>query len=320
MSEPTSDPKVYATISHRWGGNNECLTTKTSLPQRISGIPWNELPVSFQDAATVAWEQGIRYLWIDSLCIIQDDSADWEWHAKNMCYIYENSILNIGLTSSPDNTVSCLGRRWLDRTGGVSVESKSISVRIQGKDHVFHSRVPLHLAHRTFDHRSPSDTRGAHVEDDILVQEAAPLLTRGWVFQERMLAPRMVHFHISEMVWECRTATLCECSGINMDRPNDDLKKAIGVNDSPPLSPDFSQHPKSVVVSLAVQRSWARAVAQYTRLRLTRNSDRLAALAGLARQAKRLSGFDYLAGLLFEDKSDFARQLAWHTQKKLPRL
>lgn len=69
----------------------------------MRGIPWELLPTTFRDAIQVTKGLGIRYLWIDSLCIIQDDDVDWKEESSKMASIYQNSFLTICATAAPDD-------------------------------------------------------------------------------------------------------------------------------------------------------------------------------------------------------------------------
>lgn len=68
-------------------------------------IPWDKLPSTFQDAITVTRRLGIAYIWIDSLCIVQDDAQDWEREAAKMALIFESAYLTIAATAAPNGTV-----------------------------------------------------------------------------------------------------------------------------------------------------------------------------------------------------------------------
>lgn len=76
------EPKLYCTngenaeyvaLSHCWGSTQNLTTTTSSLAKRIEGIPWDDIPKTFQDAILLTRELGFAYIWIDSLCILQDD-------------------------------------------------------------------------------------------------------------------------------------------------------------------------------------------------------------------------------------------------------
>ncbi|KAI1750445.1 heterokaryon incompatibility protein-domain-containing protein [Xylaria castorea] len=95
-------PGMYIALSHSWGGKQPAKTVKSNLNARCIGFPLSELPPTFKDAIDVAIELGIRYLWIDSLCIVQDDPDDWKREASMMGDVYLNSYLTIAATRAPD--------------------------------------------------------------------------------------------------------------------------------------------------------------------------------------------------------------------------
>jgi hypothetical protein len=119
-----------------------------------------------------------------------------------------------------------------------------------------------------------------------------PLLSRAWVFQERNLAPRTLHFHPSEMVMECKSSICCECSG---------LDKVI------PATRRHSLHLESPD-RVDIFDSWLEVVEEYSKLRLTKESDRLPALTGVATVFQKKLGCAYMAGIW---RDDVARGILW---------
>lgn len=101
----------YVALSYCWGKVGNLKTTKATLEKRKTGIPWETLPKSFRDAVLIIRGLGIRYLWIDSLCIVQGDESDWAKESANMAPTYENAFLTIATDSSRDPTCGCLGPR-----------------------------------------------------------------------------------------------------------------------------------------------------------------------------------------------------------------
>lgn len=95
----------YIALSHCWGGGQPLKTTKENISSMKTGIPWAKLPNTFQDAITVTRRLGLRYLWIDSLCIVQDDAQDWEREAANMAVIFESAYLTIAATAATNGSV-----------------------------------------------------------------------------------------------------------------------------------------------------------------------------------------------------------------------
>ncbi|KAE8450587.1 hypothetical protein EG329_005931 [Mollisiaceae sp. DMI_Dod_QoI] len=107
-----SDPLLYITngrsgnyvaLSYCWGKDQTCKTVKDNITARQKSIPLSILPQTLQDAITVTRALKCRFLWIDALCIVQDDPADWEREAGRMRHVYENSLLTISATASSDS-------------------------------------------------------------------------------------------------------------------------------------------------------------------------------------------------------------------------
>lgn len=96
----------YLTLSHCWGEVLCFKLTKDSVQQFMLGIELLQLPQTFQDAVQVTRRLGIRYLWIDALCIIQDDTnkTDWLHEAGLMHKVYSHSFLNIAATGALDTS------------------------------------------------------------------------------------------------------------------------------------------------------------------------------------------------------------------------
>ncbi|KAG9237206.1 heterokaryon incompatibility protein-domain-containing protein, partial [Amylocarpus encephaloides] len=249
----------YVCLSHCWGdqhANRIITTTIANYDDHLEDIPWDSLSNTFQDAITITWKLGLNFVWIDSLCIIQDSNADWQFEASKMASIYAKSYLTIAASKSRSSQDGC-----------------------------FTSANTLHLAHPIprSNHSSASEiyARRAlpHGEDEW------PLLTRGWVLQERLLSPRMLHFGAQELVWECAAGITCECSQSGNSRSSLRSKShhdgVLAQGDKPV---DF-------------RNRWRDVVGEFCKLDLTFSKDRLPALGGLATQMKRYRSGRYLAGL-----------------------
>ena len=95
LVETSNSIGTYITLSHRWGSVQPLATTKMNYTEHLEGLPAQTIPPLFQDAIVATRELGFRHLWIDSLCIIQDDVSDWESQCAVMDQIYENSAVTI---------------------------------------------------------------------------------------------------------------------------------------------------------------------------------------------------------------------------------
>ncbi|KAK7966438.1 uncharacterized protein PG986_000715 [Apiospora aurea] len=168
----------YATLSHCWGQGWRCTLNKANLEDRKAGVPWKELPKTFQDAIRFCLRRDLHYLWIDSLCIIQDDPGDWQLESAKMADTYQNSYITLAATAAA--------------TRGIGMFPKKVYVL----------------------HGGPSPSVSLDLPAVYEVHAREPATHEGWAFQERLLSPRALHFCKEEMVWECRSVTGCECGSM----------------------------------------------------------------------------------------------------------
>lgn len=155
------------------------------------GIEWNTLPRTFQDAISFTFRLGCQYLWIDSLCVIQDQIDDWRMEGSKMSEIYSNARLTIAATASSGAASGCFGSN-----------SRFISTEYT---YPAADGSPQNVCVRT---------KSSH---SAWIYGRLPLLQRGWALQERLLSPRVAHFVEKEVIFECRTTTDCECATIGQD-------------------------------------------------------------------------------------------------------
>jgi hypothetical protein len=157
-------------------------TTKETLSLYTKEISWECIPRTFQDAIVFTQNLGLAYIWIDSLCIVQDDLKDCQERSGAMTAIYSNSYITLAaaMSDGPESGIYTKGERY--------------------------HGIMQTLAHFTRDGVNiPILARRAHQHDDF------PLRQRGWVFQERLLSPRTIVFAREEIIWECQENEDCEC-------------------------------------------------------------------------------------------------------------
>ena len=264
-----SDGEVgtYVCLSHCWGDFQPLQTTRENLHTWRANIPWAQVPQTFRDAIFVTRRLGFRFLWIDSLCIVQDDKQDWEEQAPLMWSIYSNAMLTLAATRCGDCRDTLLPQ--FQRTvHGHSATGHSIALAAR-----------IHDDYLTADHlRSPN----------------YPLLSRAWVFQERLISRRIVHFAHDELFWECMEDTTCECSLLNQ-RPGGTKSARYRAGKLP-------------LAEKSLQMIWYELVEQYARLRLTFASDRAAALQGLAEEMRQHRKSEYTCGIWHDS---LLADLAW---------
>ncbi|KAL9637458.1 MAG: hypothetical protein Q9204_001879 [Flavoplaca sp. TL-2023a] len=168
----------YLTLSHKWGGACILKLTKSNFESMLNGIVINDLPLTFQHAITITRNLGYHYLWIDSLCIIQDDPDDWAFESSTMSRVYSNSILTIAALWGDDNRSGCFVERNPFATEDCRIGTWK------------HGNVIVQSGNRV---------RG----EPLWSVKPAPLLKRAWVLQERLLSPRTLFYGPWELYWEC---------------------------------------------------------------------------------------------------------------------
>ena len=232
------------------------------------------LSKTFQDAFRVCQELGIKYLWIDALCIFQDSDEDWQREAACMGHVYENSICNIAATGASNSDEGCFRARDISMVQPCTIKStwsNQMNKSWEIMDEYFWAR---------------------HIEQ-------APLNSRGWVVQERWLSPRILHYGRHQILWECSELSACETyeGGLaeQLQNRESEFKLAIRVHHT---IPSDTVH----------YDSWNRIVELYSDAKLTKPRDKLIALSGIAQRMQNLLGDQYLAGLW---RRHLPSQLLW---------
>lgn len=173
----------YVTLSHCWGSSQQFTTTRATMNERKTRIQLEELPKTFQDAVFITRLLGARYLWIDSLCICQDDSEDWAIQSSKMADVYANSYLSIAALNAASDSEGCFTPR---------PARKYVSLGYVGKDGATGEVKAFLLPTLT----RINERDYVHLKDELLSR-------RGWALQERFLSPRTLHFGADQMYFEC---------------------------------------------------------------------------------------------------------------------
>ncbi|KIV82712.1 hypothetical protein PV11_04801 [Exophiala sideris] len=270
-------PPDYMTLSHCWGLKKPLMLKKDNLSLLEDGIQLEELPKTYADAVVITLRMGYQYLWIDSLCIVQDSTEDWEAAVLQMGNIYRFSFCNIAALDAVDATQGC-----------------------------FSTRIPhlVRVCDFEVDGQPYSAEQGGYI---YLETSSSRLYQRGWVLQERILAPRTIGYNSDGLNWECLVGF--EQEDLEHGDPqqidiydfkqalhqNQRLKEGFATNNMtgtrPPMSTE-DYHIKYPVTG----RAWHIVLERYTHLQLTFRLDRWAAISGVARAMQALTGCSLLAG------------------------
>lgn len=283
----------YVTLSYCWGQGKRLLTTSQSHEIFQREIPTDDqLPSTFRDAFQATKALGYSYLWIDALCILQDDEADMHIHLATMGYIFQESAVTI-FGSNGDSTDSGL---------------------FASRDRP--SRKPCNVVLETIEDGSPQETEVAFFSDyyDFYVD---PLSKRGWVLQEQVLAQRQLIYTPNEIRWTCRTSSVSETRPYKTrldNHPDDAIVPSGPLNEMRLLvsQPDIYKTLSFARQDLGeIYDTFYDTLFHYSARKLSVPDDRLPAIAGIAQIMHGHFGCQYGAGLW---KEDLARGLCWATE------
>lgn len=260
----------YSALSYAWGPAhlNPPMTTLVNYSERKDHISLSNLPQVFRDAVWMSREVGIDYIWIDSLCILQDSTDDWEMESQKMGQVFENAFLVIAAAGARDPNYSMFD---IYRFPELCVE------------------VPLER-----DGSNPGTMRitmQSHHTDD---PGWGPLRERGWTFQEWQLARRMLSFMPGGASWRCKTLEARE-------------HEAPFHSSNWAGADDFNMSNITPLSSGKTYR-WLAFLRQYSAAKLTKETDRLPSIQGLANEIQKIRPGEYCKGFFIDD---LAKQLIW---------
>jgi hypothetical protein len=269
LSENLDDQAItYTTLSYCWG-NSRFGTTKSTESLYRKAIPWEVIPLTLQDALTVTRSLQISYVWIDCLCIVQDDHQEWRTEASRMQDIYAGGSLTIAATDASDSSMGFLPRETARLDGNSDNSLDTAEQEHKSFFSVTNSEDSTVLLVRM----NSRDIRAA-AQDSVLN-------TRGWVLQEMVLSHRTVHFMCSELYWQCRCEGRTE-SGLVFD------ETSSGLGSLPVHSPSIQCPPNTI---------WWKWMESYSRRHFSFPNDRLPALAGIVQHYERIVGHLPILGM-----------------------
>lgn len=280
---PREQKDAYIAVSHQWGEQktrkqfNLRATKKSRLP------PFFLWPQVFQDAFLVAEALGIRYIWIDTVCIDQNDSNDWNRESGKMAEYYGNAALVIAASKAKNWTEGCFSQR------------NPLLVR------------PCRIEFSRFNPAACSAPCVWVVNQDLRDTgiKKHPLHARAWVLQEELLPRRLLRYGLSQISWEC------------LEQERDERWPKFGRSVGGGRCEDPEDHRAAIhfpISSLYTRNkghdAWYALVEELTKRNITYHKDILPAISGLAnKMASTMAKRDiYLAGLW---SGDLATGLLW---------
>ena len=277
----------YVALSYVWGGDQLHKTQTTNIAAYMRGIDLALLPQTIRDAIWTTHALDMRYLWTDTLCIIQDDADDRNRELASMTGIYTNAHLTIVAASASHASQGFLHTR---------------------EDLAAQEDAPLPLV-------LPDGTSGTLWASRIRYAPqyagSEPISGRGWCFQEAVLSARCIVFATHTVIFQCRCTTEC-VGGAGNPCWTDVGQVEVLHQYKLPAPGGFC----GKAYSERMPFQWKALLREYSRTSVTQPADRLVAFAGVAeRFSEVFPGVRYYAGL-WEDR--LVEHLHWFVETKHP--
>jgi len=290
---PTNNKKSipYAALSYCWGGDQESKTTRDNFQERLKGWPLESLPKTIRDAVETARRLGLENLWVDALCIVQDDDEEMKKEMAIMSQIYSGATITIAAARAHNVNEGFLHDRDLHQI------YEAVYV------------VPC---------RSLEDTKYFRSillsERPLGILDKNPLDSRAWALQEHLRSFRLLQFGSKQILWKCPEKLHVDGGDTYEELVSTSVRLFTGrVDNKPYLHPIGSFAHKYDLNGLL--QNWEDIVSQYSGRSLKYMSDRLPAFAAIAESfahVMRLPHDAYYAGLW---KFDILMQLRWRRPK-----
>lgn len=271
-----SEHTKYAALSYCWGKRQAwpaCRTTRRNLASQLRRISWTALPATLQDAVTATQKLGLEYVWIDSMCIIQDDEEDWQVESMQMATVYTHAHVTLCAALAVDTHTGIFSQR---DAGSLS---HILTIRYRGGE------LPIHAFHVPQESGRIEPRLLADIWRGSLERSAEyPMFNRAWTFQERLASRRALLFGREELIMECASGCAFE--------------EALYRLQPPRLGDETLKGAYAGAAASSPRKTWWEIVFTYSHLKLTVPTDRLPAIAAVAqRLASHSPADEYLCGL-----------------------
>lgn len=306
----------FIALSYVWGGSQTLKLLKANSRELASegSLTKARLPQTIKDAIDVTRELGVDFIWIDAICIVQDDPTDMREQIDSVTLIYRSAFFTIVAASGTDCNAGLAGLR-----SGTRIFEQKEAVVIPPSDH----HPGMSLASTCKSYRYPLSEHSRNEEDiDLSVWN-----TRGWTLQERVLSRRNLIFLKEQAMWVCDSALFCEES--HFEHPSLDEDSYVRTVDKTPLrwtlfkksaSAASFQSLDGALLTTSQQRFWDKyktLVAWFTKRSFTYPGDAFDGFRGITDALQRLSGERFLWG---HPRSRFGLALFWeHAPGTVPR-
>ncbi|KAK7706465.1 hypothetical protein SLS57_009701 [Botryosphaeria dothidea] len=291
------EPEPYATLSYCWGKSQSVVTTTATIAEHMEELELSRLPQTLQDGVKTTRALGLKYLWVDSLCIIQDSVADREREIARMQQVFQNSHVTI------------VAARARDCHEGFFQAERSRDPLV---------KLPMLCANGQVGNMMLLPRKQRLIEQPT----REPLHERGWTLQEIVLSPRLLIYGRELTVWRCTAGEkvhecstgrqnpidwngYCAAAGLTTIRlsPRGRIHQPRLSTHSPPSM--FNQQSERLP---KLFRTWKFVVHDYTTRLLSDPMDKLPALGGIVTYFRDAMEDRYLAGLW---EKHLLHELSW---------
>lgn len=318
----------YLALSHCWGGGTPVKTTSKNIQHHRVEVKLADLPRTFRDVVQVARKFGCRYLWIDSLCIIQDDRKDWEVEATLMQQYYKHSFLTVAAADGSNGEAGLFRDRNGLRNRPCELQFADINGSLR---HLY-----------AYTNSMSCDLKRSSLSDSY---KPSPLYSRAWVFQEQALSPRTLAYARDRISWRCQEMLFDERAPL-MQKIEDFIKEDKTVNivrrEGDPRStdatiaelqqkwifPKASPNLSRSFTNIGYHKEgchlpedeflidWGDVVLNYTKRDMTYHSDKLIAIQGIADAVAPIVSRTYFGGIWVESMKSIFMGLLWSSRQR----
>lgn len=294
----------YAALSYCWGPGTQVKTLQGNLEEHKRSIRVMQLPQTIQDAIRVTRELGIRYLWVDALCIIQDSpNDDWPREAAQMPEIYKNAMVTISAAAATDTTQGFLADRQPVLLSSLQSSRLPVYKYVSDDDQdenlaIFDLVGEIFLA------------RDANLGYDIKEFRDEAINTRAWCLQESWLSPRLLVFGSGLPRWICLEHE--RMYGVDQPKARYDWQNEEKVRGQ--IFNNLHEENSTIIASqyqptrTECLHEWGSLFTNYTQRNLTFKTDKMAAISGIAKEMQKMLQDRYVAGLW---ESSLPHSLLW---------
>ncbi|KAI1188897.1 heterokaryon incompatibility protein-domain-containing protein [Nemania serpens] len=286
----------YVALSYCWGSTSsnswmaDTRTVKANISERKNPFPLTDLRTSIQHAIVLVRRVGLRFLWVDSVCIVQDSADDWEAEAMLMAEVYSNAHFTLCSVLAEHADAALIRPRgaWAYPAELCSLAGRRLSI----------ASLPLNA-----------------------LKQLAAYSTRAWTLQEEMLSPRILYWAPQRMYWSCATRAFTESSSFpspSSASSSQQRGQRLATGEEAPSTDTITTQSflRASFGGADLHPYWKDVAEDYTKRSLANPEDRFPALSGLAARYQSGGNDKYLAGLW---QQTIAEDLAWRVEAPVPR-